>query len=376
MPKKKPKVLLINFEDLGVGSSGLLVAEALNEIENLDVHCIFEKSMAESPLQKQRLDKIRGMGVKTRRRQHLPWAYLQILFYCLKFRPDVVHDLGGSAFRKNLPLWPFFSMFSRLVFSEYNPEISHSSFSGNLARKLAHRFGNAFLVFGPKSYGDLSCSHMARGKIFQSRLGHKGFYADGLAQKPIRNPIEVLFFGQFRRGKGFDILVPIADLVHQLCPQIKFVVAGSSDMARYSTAWRKQVDTTLQQMRSRPYFEVRDEVIPDAEVAAYFLRAGMVLLPYSEANQSGVMLTAMALNCPVVATAVGDIPSIIRDGENGILSSIKVEALAQAVLSLANDPEFAHGLAQQAKAESEEIYNWSKIVREFPKHVYRLTADV
>lgn len=370
IPKNRPRVLLLSFEDLGIGSSGLLAAEALSKIENIEVHWIYEKSVAGSILQEKRLGKIRGIGVKARLRKHLPLAYLQILFYCLKFRPQVVHDLSGSAFRKNLLLWPLLATFSRLVFTEHNPRLGGSVIQ-SLTRKVAYYFGNKFIVHGPKSQRDLLQCGIAKEKIFLSRLGHKGFYAEALSQKPERNPNEILFFGQLRPGKGLELLVQIADAVQRRCPQIKFVVAGSSEVARYFPGWREKVDGILKQMQDRPYFEVRDEFIPDDQVAGFFLRAGMVLIPYSEANQSGVMLTAMALDCPVVATAVGDIPSIIRHGENGLLCPLEIGAMANAILSLRNEPEIAQCLARRARKEVEENFNWSKIVQEFPKAVYR-----
>ena len=61
------------------------------------------------------------------------------------------------------------------------------------------------------------------------------------------------------------------------------------------------------------------------------------------------ILEAMAASKPVIATRVGAIPSVIKDGENGLLVSPKdPEGLRNAVASLLNDPEHRRRLGDQA----------------------------
>ena len=50
----------------------------------------------------------------------------------------------------------------------------------------------------------------------------------------------------------------------------------------------------------------------DEELLAYFSECNFVVLPYKEASQSGVLLTALSLGKPVIATKVGALPEVVN----------------------------------------------------------------
>jgi glycosyltransferase involved in cell wall biosynthesis len=378
MRNQKSKILLINFEEGGVGSSGFRVADALSRNPHLEVHCLYTTRAAASPLQAERLKKIPGMAVRMQPLAHRLWSYLRILFYCLKLRPDIIHDLGGSSNRKNMPLWPFFAAISRFVMTEPAPsDYQGRHVSHRITGKLAYLLAKRFVVFGPKSYQDFLETGMAPERIFLSRLGHKDFYSDALAEPPLRDPNSILFFGELRPGKGLEMLVAIAEAVRRHRPKVRFVVAGSSHVSRYaSSEWRQRLENILKEMRACSHFEVRDEYIPDEEVAGYFWRAGMVILPYADANQSGVLMTAMALDCPVIAAPVGDLPTALRHEENGLLCPARVECFAGAIISLMENPRRARELAARAKQDVYEKFSWEKLVEDYPEKLYQLPQKV
>lgn len=59
-------------------------------------------------------------------------------------------------------------------------------------------------------------------------------------------------------------------------------------------------------------------------------------------NHPHAAVEALACGTPVVATAVGGVPEIVRDGENGLLVPRRdAEALASALTALGSDPELA-----------------------------------
>jgi glycosyltransferase involved in cell wall biosynthesis len=77
----------------------------------------------------------------------------------------------------------------------------------------------------------------------------------------------------------------------------------------------------------------------------------------SEAT-SQVIPQALAVGTPVAATAVGGIPEIIRDGENGrLVPPADVPALAAAILDLLRDRERARRLARTGQREVLEHYS-------------------
>jgi glycosyltransferase involved in cell wall biosynthesis len=93
-------------------------------------------------------------------------------------------------------------------------------------------------------------------------------------------------------------------------------------------------------------------VIPDVEVDDYFAAADTVVLPYTNSfgGTSGVLMRATAAARHVVTTDVGDVGSIVRTYQLGIVVPAESpEALAAGLsLFLANRTQMAHDVATRA----------------------------
>ena len=75
-----------------------------------------------------------------------------------------------------------------------------------------------------------------------------------------------------------------------------------------------------------------------------------------------VIMEAMAAGCPVIATRVGGIPDLVKDGENGLLvESEDVDGFAQAVNFLLNNPECAARLGRNGRTLVSRLYNCQTI---------------
>ena len=88
----------------------------------------------------------------------------------------------------------------------------------------------------------------------------------------------------------------------------------------------------------------------------------MVVIPYRRATQSGVVHLAYTFERPVVATAVGDIPAVVLDGETGILVPPEdPDALARGLVTLLTDADRAERMgvagAKWLAAES----SWAQV---------------
>ena len=81
----------------------------------------------------------------------------------------------------------------------------------------------------------------------------------------------------------------------------------------------------------------------------------MIYLTYSEGLGSGILL-AMAWGVTVIASNIGGIPELIRDGDNGILVPNETEAVARALGSI--DP----ALGRAARATVRERFSEQRMV--------------
>jgi starch synthase len=71
----------------------------------------------------------------------------------------------------------------------------------------------------------------------------------------------------------------------------------------------------------------------------------------------------MAAAMPVVASAVGQIPSIVEDGRTGILVPPGEPAsIAAALARLAGDPELRERLGDRARAAAVERFSWNGVL--------------
>lgn len=81
-----------------------------------------------------------------------------------------------------------------------------------------------------------------------------------------------------------------------------------------------------------------------------------------------VLLEAMAAEKPIIASAVDGIPFYIQDNDNGLLfASEDVEGLAQRMLALIEDPEFAARLARRAYERVHEEFDENAFVQNFQR---------
>jgi glycosyltransferase involved in cell wall biosynthesis len=156
----------------------------------------------------------------------------------------------------------------------------------------------------------------------------------------------VLFFGRIWPYKGLDYLIRAQPLITRRVPDARIVVAGhGEDLARYRAL-----------MRDPSRFSVIDEYVPNARRSELFAQAAVVVLPYVEASQSGVVPIAYAFGKPVVVTEVGGLPETVEHGRTGLVVPPRDErALAGAVCELLEQPVLAQemGAAGRRKLDRE-----------------------
>jgi glycosyltransferase involved in cell wall biosynthesis len=143
------------------------------------------------------------------------------------------------------------------------------------------------------------------------------------------HPSSVLFFGRIWPYKGLEYLLRAERLITERVPDARFVIAGEGeDFAPYRAM-----------MRDPSRFTVHNEFVSYERRARLFDEAAVVVLPYVEASQSGVVPIAYEHGKPVVATAVGGLPEAVEDGRTGLIVPPRDErALADAVIALLQDP--------------------------------------
>jgi glycosyltransferase involved in cell wall biosynthesis len=140
----------------------------------------------------------------------------------------------------------------------------------------------------------------------------------------------VLFYGRLSPYKGLEVLYEAAPLVAERVPGVRFVVAGRP-VRGYQLPPAPRLPNGGQ-------VEVIADYISNARLAELLQSTRVVACPYVDATQSGVALTGLAFEKPVVATRVGGIPEYIEHGQTGLLVPPRdAAALADALVALLTD---------------------------------------
>ncbi len=177
----------------------------------------------------------------------------------------------------------------------------------------------------------------------------------------------LLFVGRLDPIKGIDLLLESVALMKT--PARLLVVGG--DPAG---------DPEVERLRDRAAaLGVADRVrfpgaVPQGGLPRYY-RAVDALVVASRYESFGlVAVEALACGLPVVASAAGGLPSVVRDGENGLLVHWRsAEAFAGRIDALLGDPALMARLRAEARA-SVERFDWRRI-GDRVRDLYQTLAD-
>jgi glycosyltransferase involved in cell wall biosynthesis len=176
----------------------------------------------------------------------------------------------------------------------------------------------------------------------------------------------VLMFGLMRPYKGIDILLDAWRGVDGQAPlsEAELWIVGMPRMD--ISALRAAAPANV---RFMPRF------IGDDELAAYFQRADLVVLPYLQADQSGVLFTALAFGKPLLLSDVGGFPEIAVTGAARVVAAGDPRALGRALRELLGDGAALAGMGASARVARVGRYSWEAIAGAHLRLYERLLGD-
>lgn len=211
------------------------------------------------------------------------------------------------------------------------------------------RNSDAVIVLSKLGVEQLQKQGIPPDTIFQIPHGVYSFFTRWSVEH-IQQERIILFFGRIEPYKGIDLLLDAFSKVAQQLPHWKLVIAGNGDLSAYESALR------------HPQIEVINKYIPDEEVAVLMKRSSIVILPYLEATQSGVIPIAYTFARPVIATCVGSLKEMVIHGQTGlIVPPNRPDELADAVKTLALDDALRAAMGKQAYDLAMNAWNWTRI---------------
>jgi glycosyltransferase involved in cell wall biosynthesis len=189
------------------------------------------------------------------------------------------------------------------------------------------------------------------------RVIHHGAF-DYLTRLPEERPLApelagaespvILFFGLLRPYKGIDTLL-------EAFRQVKGAELWVVGNPRMDVA---PLRALAAEAPGRVRFLTR--FVEDAEIPALMRAADVVVLPYRDAEHSGVLYAALAFGKPLVLSAVGGFPEVAEQGAAELVPPNDVVALARTLNELVEDDTARKQLSEAAIRAATGSYSWDE----------------
>ena len=194
-------------------------------------------------------------------------------------------------------------------------------------------------------------------KALVRRIYHPSydFYSrwDTKPQRENEKP-RLLFFGNIRRYKGVDVLVRALEVVEKVL-DVEVAIAGEFYID--PAPLRRLAD----ELGVAHRICWHDQYVSNEQVPALFRSSDVVVLPYRDASQSGVVPLAYEFDVPVIATDVGGLSEVVLEGRTGFLvPTDDPRALAEAIIRYFQEGRKSE--FQQNIRSFKKVLNWDQVV--------------
>lgn len=274
------------------------------------------------------------------------------------FRPDIIHIQENAD-------WRIFLLANMLGFNKtvltihdvtrHPGDISKNRIQWRLTWEIMNAKAKRIIVHGEYLRKQLiSLSKKLEKKISVVPLGVLSIYKKWDDETIKEEENTILFFGRISKYKGMDVLIEAQPLITKEIPEAKIIIAGKGkDFARHENL-----------IKEKSCFEIHYRWIAINEVAKFFRRASVVVVPYIEASQSGIVAIAYVFGKPVVVTNVGSIPEVVDHGKTGfIVPPQSSDALARALVEILKNRELRETMGKNALAKAATDLSWNTIAK-------------
>lgn len=281
---------------------------------------------------------------------------LQLVYKTIKIinllKPDVIHIQNpfswmciGLPFLRKYPIV--------LTVHDPKPHLGREKVHSKLTNKIAMNYADKVITHGEKLKVILATEYnIPRGDIHVIPHGDFSFFKHITKKEFKEEDNWILFFGRIMKYKGLEYLIKAEPLIMKEIPTAKIVIAGTgSYFNRYKASLERNDN-----------FILYNQFIPNERVSELFQKASVVVLPYIDGSQTGIIPIAYAFKKPVIVTNVGSIPEVVDDGKTGYIVPPRNEKkLAEAIIDILRDEHKRKQMGENAYKKMKEELSWDKI---------------
>jgi glycosyltransferase involved in cell wall biosynthesis len=167
------------------------------------------------------------------------------------------------------------------------------------------------------------------------------------------HPVTLGFFGRLYAYKGLDIFLEAARILLNQGVNVRIEVHGQGP------------ESGLKGTASDLPGVWNTEWVPESQVEAVLNRFDILVLPYTEASQSGIFAQALTYGIPCVGTPVGGLKEQLQETGAGVVAdAVSAEAIAAAIGALLRSPTLYHERSKAALASAATSHSWERVVHD------------
>ncbi|MCP5005979.1 MAG: glycosyltransferase family 4 protein [Planctomycetes bacterium] len=243
-----------------------------------------------------------------------------------------------------------------------------------LLEKFAALFTDEIITLskrGKKRFIDHGIGEVQRIRHIYNGIDFKKFNIDGNKKLEKRDDFGLsgddfvcATIGRLVPVKGHSHLLKAVHRVVQNIPRAKFLFVGDGPL-------RQSLEQEIVSLKLESHVSLLGARTDIAEMLSCI---DLFLLPSINEGFGIVLVEAMAMGKPVLATNVGGIPEIVTDGTTGILVPPKdYEAFASAIIKLYNNPTLAFKMGQAGYKRARRLFNIESTVQKYETLYHELT---
>jgi len=252
----------------------------------------------------------------------------KVLDYIKKEKINTIHfDTLSGRFMPVLPL--LYNIKKIATIHDPTPHTGEESFKKTIIRIIYSNMIAKYLFYSRYSYRQFVINNkQLHSNIFTAQL--KPYtYISKLNLSLKKDKQYILYFGRISYYKGIDLLLEAFQSIVSHYPNLDLIIAGKGNI-------EYEISDEIHTNKIR----FLNKYVPIQELAELINNAEFVVCPYREATQSGVLMTAFALNKPVLATNVGAFPEYVLENINGMLVEPNVNGIEKGILKMLNNNHY------------------------------------
>lgn len=174
----------------------------------------------------------------------------------------------------------------------------------------------------------------------------------------------------FANWYRIDILIRAFALVNKIYPKARLFIIGDGPSRNKLEilVGKLDISDSIIFMGKKPQNEALDILAGQVDIA--------ISTNISWYGSPTKIFEYGMLGKPVIAFRTRAISEVIRHGENGLLTSVDPDGLAQAIIRLMNEPEFRVSLAKNLQAKVSSDYTWHAVASRTAAICEKITADM